>query len=464
MRRNPRGPHREQWVHAQAVAAGSRCCAIPSATRSWVTRPSRRARPPPGPMPPGREVRNETGRPTGGRGASTVPSPCISRSTAWRTRATRATRWPRRCWPMACVSSPAVSITARAASSRRGGGATPSCSSKPGHTACRMRAPPRSSCTRPGGVQRECGTVAGARPPGHQPAAGALPARRLLQDLRVAAPPVAPLRPGSAAAGRQRAGCPRCRALRQALRPLRCAGVGGGPAGLAAADAAAATGARVILVDEQRELGGSLLSLPGRDRRRAGIALGRGIEGLRRPDVRILTRHGLRLPGPQPGDRRPAADRSSAGADARGFARAAVEDPGRPVILATGAHERPLVFGNNDLPGVMLASAVSAYIHRYGVLPGATRCCSPTTTELSGGHRSGRLRRPVVVVDARALGRRHPAGRRPAPWRDRDGRRRRDGRARQAAGRVRRRARVCQGQSGGRVATCHAICWRCRAA
>jgi sarcosine oxidase subunit alpha len=40
------------------------------------------------------------------------------------------------------------------------------------------------------------------------------------------------------------------------------------------------------------------------------------------------------------------------------------------MILATGAHERPLVFGNNDLPGVMLASAVSAYVHRYGVLPG----------------------------------------------------------------------------------------------
>jgi sarcosine oxidase subunit alpha len=40
------------------------------------------------------------------------------------------------------------------------------------------------------------------------------------------------------------------------------------------------------------------------------------------------------------------------------------------VILATGAHERPIVFGNNDLPGVMLASAVSTYVHRYGVLPG----------------------------------------------------------------------------------------------
>ena len=40
------------------------------------------------------------------------------------------------------------------------------------------------------------------------------------------------------------------------------------------------------------------------------------------------------------------------------------------VILATGAHERPIVFGNNDLPGVMLASAVSTYLHRYAVLPG----------------------------------------------------------------------------------------------
>src|SRR5690606_10474760 len=39
-------------------------------------------------------------------------------------------------------------------------------------------------------------------------------------------------------------------------------------------------------------------------------------------------------------------------------------------IIATGAHERPLVFGNNDLPGIMLASAVSSYLRRYAVLPG----------------------------------------------------------------------------------------------
>ena len=41
------------------------------------------------------------------------------------------------------------------------------------------------------------------------------------------------------------------------------------------------------------------------------------------------------------------------------------------VVLATGAIERPLVFCNNDRPGVMLASGVSEYIHRYGVLPGS---------------------------------------------------------------------------------------------
>ena len=68
--------------------------------------------------------------------------------------------------------------------------------------------------------------------------------------------------------------------------------VGGGPAGLAAADAAAATGARVILVDEQRELGGSLLSCPAEiDGEPALRWAGRIEAGLRqRPDVRILTR------------------------------------------------------------------------------------------------------------------------------------------------------------------------------
>ncbi len=39
-------------------------------------------------------------------------------------------------------------------------------------------------------------------------------------------------------------------------------------------------------------------------------------------------------------------------------------------MLATGAHERPLVFRDNDRPGVMLASAAQAYVNRYAVRPG----------------------------------------------------------------------------------------------
>ena len=42
----------------------------------------------------------------------------------------------------------------------------------------------------------------------------------------------------------------------------------------------------------------------------------------------------------------------------------------RQAVLAQGACERPLVFCNNDRPGVMLASAVSSYINRYAVCPG----------------------------------------------------------------------------------------------
>ena len=42
----------------------------------------------------------------------------------------------------------------------------------------------------------------------------------------------------------------------------------------------------------------------------------------------------------------------------------------KQVILAQGAHERPLVFAGNDLPGVTLSGAVRTYINRYAVVPG----------------------------------------------------------------------------------------------
>ena len=42
----------------------------------------------------------------------------------------------------------------------------------------------------------------------------------------------------------------------------------------------------------------------------------------------------------------------------------------RHIVLAAGAIERPLVFDQNDKPGVMLAEAGLAYLNQYGVLVG----------------------------------------------------------------------------------------------
>ena len=41
------------------------------------------------------------------------------------------------------------------------------------------------------------------------------------------------------------------------------------------------------------------------------------------------------------------------------------------IVIATGAHERPIVFDDNDRPGIMLAGAARTYLNRYGVLVGA---------------------------------------------------------------------------------------------
>ncbi|AET91885.1 sarcosine oxidase subunit alpha [Burkholderia sp. KK1] len=149
--------------------------------------------------------------------------------------------------------------------------------------------------------------------------------------------------------------------------------VGGGPSGLAAAHAAGLSGARVILVDDQRELGGSLLSCRAEIDGKPALQWVQKIEAeLRKmPDVKVLSRstafgyqdHNLvtitqRLTEHLPVSRR------------QGTRELMWKVRAKRVILATGAHERPIVFGNNDLPGIMLASAVSTYLHRYAVLPG----------------------------------------------------------------------------------------------
>lgn len=151
--------------------------------------------------------------------------------------------------------------------------------------------------------------------------------------------------------------------------------VGAGPAGLAAAREAARSGARVVLMDEQTRPGGSLLSRPG--------DVVDGVPGWQwarqcaeelaaQPEVTVLQRttafgsydsnyvvalqkrtdHLTQDPGP-------------------GVSRQRVwHVRAAQVVLATGAHERPLVFADNDRPGIMLAGAVRTYLNRYGVTAG----------------------------------------------------------------------------------------------
>lgn len=156
--------------------------------------------------------------------------------------------------------------------------------------------------------------------------------------------------------------------------------VGGGPAGLAAARTAAATGDRVILLDDQPELGGSLLSEPHAivEGMPAGEWLDRVTAELHAaPEVTVLTR--TNAFGSYDANYVVALQSRTdhLGADAAAAEFAGVSRQrlwhirAQRVIVATGAHERPLVFAGNDRPGVMLASAVRSYLNRYGVAAGS---------------------------------------------------------------------------------------------
>lgn len=181
--------------------------------------------------------------------------------------------------------------------------------------------------------------------------------------------------------------------------------VGAGPAGLAAARAAARVeGQRVILFEQDFELGGRLLSDPTQEVE--GFPATEWIAAVREeleknPEVRILTRSGVfgsydsnflmalekRLDAP----RRPGVSRQRVW-----HVRA------DRVVLATGALERTLVFARNDLPGVMLASAVRTYLGRYGVLVG-DRAVIATTND-TAYPLATQLREAgadVTIVDAR---------------------------------------------------------------
>ena len=146
--------------------------------------------------------------------------------------------------------------------------------------------------------------------------------------------------------------------------------IGAGPAGLAAALAAGRAGARVMLIEQDFELGGSLLATPvaGAEEalRRAAIA---EIESL----PRIVVLHRTTALGLYDGLSAALVERHDHASpdSARGAAREVVVTArARAIVHATGSIERPLLFGDNDRPGVMLAGAIRSYLHRHGLLLG----------------------------------------------------------------------------------------------
>ncbi|MGY3569848.1 sarcosine oxidase subunit alpha [Vibrio paucivorans] len=181
--------------------------------------------------------------------------------------------------------------------------------------------------------------------------------------------------------------------------------VGGGAAGLAAAKALCGSGLRVMLVDEQNEFGGSLLSTTlTLDNKPATKWVSETLEALYAdPDFTLLPR--TTAFGYYDNNFIGAVERRTdhLGESVPGARQRLHRIRAKRVVLATGALERPLVFANNDLPGCMLASAVSTYIQRYAVIPGEKLVLMATNDHAYNAaihwHRAGRD--VVAIVDTR---------------------------------------------------------------
>lgn len=167
---------------------------------------------------------------------------------------------------------------------------------------------------------------------------------------------------------------------------------GGGPAGMAAALAAAETGASVMLVEEDHELGGHLRWADGSLARQ----LRSQVEST--ANIRVLTNSTVaaryddnwlavvqRAPKP-------------------GMHERIIKTRARSLVVAAGLIERPYVFEGNDLPGVMLSTAARRLINLHSVRPGDRAVVLTANPE--GDAAVEELRRAGVdvaaVVDARA--------------------------------------------------------------
>ena len=182
--------------------------------------------------------------------------------------------------------------------------------------------------------------------------------------------------------------------------------IGAGPAGLMAALKAAHAGADVILADENPFPGGRLA---GEDEvidgQPAAAWVSRVCDELEAcGTVRIMRR--TTVLGVYDQGTYSALERVAHSPDAP------AERPheifwrivARRSILCTGALERPMAFPGNDRPGVMLASAVRGYLHRYGVVPGRRVAVFANNDD---GWRTARDLRAagvevVALIDARA--------------------------------------------------------------
>jgi sarcosine oxidase subunit alpha len=168
---------------------------------------------------------------------------------------------------------------------------------------------------------------------------------------------------------------------------------GGGPAGMAAAVAAARAGARVLLVEEEHQLGGHLrwgsdTELAALRSLVAEVAAGGSIEVLT-DSVAIGRYDGNWVAVVQRG--------------LPGVAERLVKARAGVLVVAAGLIERPYVFAGNDLPGVMLSTAARRLVNLYAVRPGARAVV--LSANASGDAAAADLARVGVdvahVVDAR---------------------------------------------------------------
>ncbi len=148
---------------------------------------------------------------------------------------------------------------------------------------------------------------------------------------------------------------------------------GSGPSGLASAYAAAKNGANVILAEDKARFGGSLLTSEANIGNQSGKEWAEKIiaELEEMPNVVVKNRaevfgyydHNMLVMSERLSDHLPKSKKFTP-KQRLWYIRA------KEVVISSGSIERPIVFGNNDTPGVVLSSAAREYLKVYGVLVG----------------------------------------------------------------------------------------------